>query len=197
MTAFGSMAATMIFAVYNGFLGIHHASLWHGSICVYYLVLILLRGMIVAAAKKISKQEKPGISGNRVYLTVSFLLLFLNFCLIVPIAIMIKQQKPVHLTLIPAITMAVYTTYKIIMASIHLRKRKTSSDNLVRLLRTISFIDALVSILTLQNTLIMVQSNGEGTKILPVTIASSTAVWVAILLLSVVSIAQAIRSRKS
>ena len=34
-----SFAVTVFFALYNGFLGIHHASLWHGTICTYYLVL--------------------------------------------------------------------------------------------------------------------------------------------------------------
>ena len=29
----GSLAVTVIFALYNGFLGVHHASLWHGTIC--------------------------------------------------------------------------------------------------------------------------------------------------------------------
>ena len=48
ITAAGSLAVTLVFAFYNGFLGIHHASLWHGTICVYYLVLTILRGSIIA-----------------------------------------------------------------------------------------------------------------------------------------------------
>ena len=38
-TALGSLFVTALFALYNGFLGVYHASLWHGSICAYYLVL--------------------------------------------------------------------------------------------------------------------------------------------------------------
>ncbi len=97
---------------------------------------------------------------NKVFLGLakSFLLFILNISLIVPISIMVGQQKSVNLTLIPASAMALYTTYKIIMVFVNLRKRKVSSDNLVWLLRTINFIDALVSILILQNTLIMVKS---------------------------------------
>ena len=73
--------------------------------------------------------------------------------------------------MIPAITMATYTTYKITMASIHIRKQKRNSHRnvLVTELRTINFIDALVSVLTLQNTLIMVnqtQSDANDMRIL-------------------------------
>lgn len=35
----GAVASTLIFAVYNGYLGIHHQSLWYGTICIYYLVI--------------------------------------------------------------------------------------------------------------------------------------------------------------
>lgn len=76
---------------------------------------------------------------NKTFLAISFLLLILNISLIVPVSIMVRQQKPVNLTRIPAIAMAAYTTYKVIMASVNLRKRRVSSDSLVWLLRTISF----------------------------------------------------------
>ena len=40
----GSFAVNVFFALYNGFLGVRHSSLWHGSICAYYLFLVLRRG---------------------------------------------------------------------------------------------------------------------------------------------------------
>ena len=123
--------------------------------------------------------------------------MILNLSLIIPVSLMVRQQKPVNLTLIPAIAMAAYTTYKIIMASVNLKRRKRSSDSLVRLLRTINFIDALVSILTLQNTLIMVNSNGEDTALLPLTAATSAAVFLAVVLLSVAAMIKGIVSIKN
>ena len=193
VSSFGSLAVTMIFALYNGFLGVYHRSLWHGTICVYYIILILLRGLIIAAEKKISPQIKGGEARNRVYLIASVLLLILNTSLVVPIAIMVKQQKPVDLTLIPAIAMAVYTTYKIIMASINLKRRSRSGNVLVRLLRTINFVDALVSIITLQNTLIMVNAKGQDTKMITLSAFTSGAIWAAVLALSVTALVNGIR----
>ena len=197
ISAAGSLMVTLIFAFYNGYLGLHHASLWYGTICVYYIMLTLLRGSIIAAAKRISQRKAQEAASNHASLAISFLLLILNISLIVPVSIMVKQQKPVSLTLIPAIAMAAYTTYKVVMASVHLRRRKTTSDSLVWLLRTISFIDALVSILTLQNTLIMVKSNGEDLGMLPLTAITSAFVWVAALLLSLNAIVKGIHRVKN
>ncbi len=194
--ASASLAVTVVFAVYNGFLGITHSSLWYGTICVYYIILVLLRGSIVAAEKKISKREAKENARDKVCLWVSFLLLILNMSLVLPVSMMVRQQKPVNLTLIPAIAVAAYTTYKVIMASVNLRKRKASSNSLVWLLRQIGFIDALVSILTLQNTLIMVSSNGEDLKMLPLTAITSALVWIAVLLLSVAAIRNGFRRVK-
>ena len=193
ITAAGSLAVTLLFALYNGFLGIYHASLWYGTICVYYILLTLLRGSIIIAAKRMDQHKAQETARSKVFLANSFLLLILNISLIVPIAIMVRQQKPVSLTLIPAIAMAAYTTYKIIMASVNLRRRKRSLDSLVWLLRTIGFIDALVSILTLQNTLIMVCSNGEDPGMLPLTAMTSALAWAAVLVISVSAIMKGLK----
>ena len=197
VTAGGSFMVTLAFAFYNGYLGIHHASIWYGTICVYYIMLTLLRGSIITTAKRIPQRKAQETARNNAALVISFLLLILNISLIVPVSIMVKQQKPVSLTLIPAIAMATYTTYKAVMASVHLKRRKATSDSLVWLLRTISFIDALVSILTLQNTLIMVKSDGEGLGMLPLTAITSAFVWGAALLLSLNAIVKGIKRVKN
>ncbi len=194
--ASGALSVTVLFAFYNGFLGIHHASLWHGTICVYYLLLSVLRGLIVVSEKRLSSRQDPDRSRDRVSVAAATLLLILNLSLIVPLSLLVRQEKPVDLTLIPAIAMAAYTTYKITMASVNLRRRRASSNVLVKLLRTIGFIDALVSILTLQNTLIMVQARSDIDAMLPLTASTSGAIWVVILFLSVFILVKGIRNAK-
>ena len=183
--ALGSLAVTALFALYNGFLGVYHSSLWNGSICVYYLVLVGLRTMIIATRKNEDRRTEPERAQTKVYVAAAALLLFLNLCLAVPVYLMVVRQKPVDMTLIPAIAMAAYTTYKVVMASVNLKRRKRSSNRLVRLLRTISFIDALVSVLSLQNTLIMVNMKGDGSEMLTLTTVTSAAIMLAVLALSV------------
>ena len=121
----------------------------------------------------------------------------MNVCLVVPVSLMVVRQKPVDMTLIPAIAMAAYTTYKVIMASVNLKRRKRSSDRLVRLLRTINFIDALVSVLSLQNTLIMVNMKGDGSEMLALTAITSAAIMLTVLALSIAAMIKGIVSLKS
>ncbi|MBR3059094.1 MAG: hypothetical protein IKG89_00595 [Oscillospiraceae bacterium] len=195
--AFSSLAMTVVFALYNGFLGVRHSSLWHGTICVYYIVLTGLRGVIITARKRLAPADGREDAGNKAYILAAALLLLLNLSLVIPVTLMVRQQKPVSLTLIPAIAMAAYTTYKVIMASINLKRRNRSADSLIRLLRTIGFIDALVSILVLQNTLIMVNTNGEDGEMLPLTAITSAAVMVTVLLLSAAAIIKGIARAKN
>lgn len=195
--ALGSLAVTALFALYNGFLGVSHASLWHGSICVYYLVLVILRTTVIAAGKKAGRKAEPNRALAKVYISSAALLLFLNVCLIVPVSLMVVRQKPVDMTLIPAIAMAAYTTYNVVMSSVNLKRRKRSSDRLVRLLRTINFIDALVSVLSLQNTLIMVNMKGDGSEMLTLSAITSAAIMLAVLALSVTAMIKGVVSLKS
>ena len=70
---------TVIFAFYNGFLGIYHRSLWHGSICVYYIVLVLLRVFIITARKRIGLKANPGNARDIAYVVSAVFLFFAEY----------------------------------------------------------------------------------------------------------------------
>ncbi|MBQ3939467.1 MAG: hypothetical protein II724_09020 [Clostridia bacterium] len=194
--SFNSLAVTVLFALYNGFLGVYHASLWHGTICVYYLILSALRGLIVLSERRIAGSAREAEARRRVYVISAVMLFILNVSLVVPVSLLVLLQKPVALSLIPAIAMAAYTTYKIVMASVNLKRRTRSENRLVRLLRMINFIDALVSILTLQNTLIMVNMKDESNRMLSLTAVTSAAIMLAVLALSIAALRKGIMSLK-
>ncbi len=187
-----SFCTTSLFALYNGFLGIYLLSVWHGSICVFYLLLVLIRGTILLAERKAklsraaNKSEKEQIRYKAFTISGTFLLL-LSLALICPITLMVRLEKPVGLSLIPAIATAAYTTYKITMALVHVRrqKRKKHRNILVAELRTINLIDALVSILTLQNTLIMIKSGDGADNMLVLSAISSAAIYILIVIITV------------
>ena len=60
----------------------------------------------------------------------------------------------------------------------------------------INFIDALVSILTLQNTLIMVNMKDESNRMLPLTAVTSAAIMLAVLALSIAALRQGVMRLK-
>ena len=140
-----SLCITTLFALYHGLLGLALSSIWHGSICVFYLLLVAVRGSVLLTEYHIkSKNEKEKQRRRKkIFYVTSVLLLLLNLALVLPISLMVVLKNPVSMSLIPAIAMAAYTTYKITMAIIHMRKQKVYHV-LIRELRTINLIDALV-----------------------------------------------------
>lgn len=176
----GGFAATVAFALYNGVLGVSRSSVWHGSICVYYLLLSALRGGLLAA-----KRRSGGLTGGdaarqrrRVFWTASAVMLVMNAALAVPAALMVLDRRPTQMGMIPAIASAAYTTYKISAAAVKLRRRE--GDLFARELRVLRFVDAMVSILVLQNTLIRAVDGSVSQEMFYLTAISSAGLLLAI-----------------
>jgi len=106
-TVFSSAISTLIsivFALYNGALGIVYESLWHGLICVYYLLLATIRAILIGTRRKNQKTIR---------MITSLLLLVMDVSLIGPIYVMVSGERSYTYGLIPTIAMAAYTTYRI------------------------------------------------------------------------------------
>ena len=188
--AAAASACTALFALYHGYLGFAYRSVWYGSIGVFYLLLTAVRGAVLLAERRnrLRPEREQELRRQRTFLLSSFLLLAIDLALIWPIAMMVKLARPVSVGMIPAIAMAAYTTWKITFSSVHIRRphRRPSRDILVAELRTVHFIDALVSVLTLQNTLIMVSgTKSDQEHMLPVSAASSAVIYIVIVFLTV------------
>ena len=129
-----SLAVTLVFALYHGYLGIAHHSGWYGSVCVYYLMLAAVRFVLLDTERRVLRkpEKKTDASRRRTYRWATGLLLVLNL--------------------------------------------------------------ALVAVLTLQNTLIMVNGGDADRSLLPVTATSSFFIWGTIVVLSVLSFADSLKA---
>ena len=87
-----------------------------------------------------------------------------------------NRREVLNNEIIPAIIMTAYTTYKITIATINYQKTRKCNELLIKELWTINFIDAFVSLLTLQNTLILL--NGEMSNEMMILSAISSGVVV-------------------
>ena len=178
------------YTIFNGFLGIYYSSIWNGTICVYYVLLAIVRAIIIRNLKK-EEELVPELTIKKrksVYKITHILLFSFNIVIVVPIAVMIKGEKSYTWGLIPSLAMATYTTYRVVMSIINYIRAKRVDNILIKELRIINILDTLVSILILQNTLIIANS-GEisgGMKVL--SIVSSTVIWLAMLVVSIVSV---------
>lgn len=190
----GGFAATVLFALYNGALGVLHASPWHGSISAYYILLSLLRGRLLLAGRTVNKKgpEDAARYERRVFRATSAVMLIMNLALTVPVSLMVLDRRPIQTGLIPAIASATYTTYKISAAAVKLRGKRGGLFD--RELRFLQFVDALVSILVLQNTLLVAVNGGVSQRMLPLVAISSAGILLVIFAITLIWI---VRGRAS
>lgn len=184
-----SVLTTFLFALYNGYLGFVFNDSWGISISIYYLCLISAKLISITVENKIKNKNYLNIQQIRrtTYVILSMFMFFIDICLIAPISLMIVNPKNVKFGLIPAIVMAVYTTYKVTMGIINYKKVTKTNNLIFKYVRELCVVDALVSILTLQHTLIMVNGGmTSGMKIL--SSLSSLGIFLIIVIFSVYEI---------
>lgn len=189
---FVSALISFAYAVYNGAIGIINSSIWNGSICVYYLLLLVIKLLLVVGNRKPYNEQRRSVVIN-----VSFLLMFIiTLAMIAPATLLILNKRTYSLGLIPAIAMAAYTTYSITMAIINFSKSKTNNNLLLNNIRIVNVIAALMSVIVLQNTLIL--ANGameEGMQEL--SIYTTFAIIASILIILVIQFIKCSRRNKT
>lgn len=195
-----SFFATLIFSVYNLYLGIAYKASWNLSISIYYLLLMIVRADIFFNEKKLYKSnldENIKTAKHKIiYLKQGFMLFLIDLILIVPITIMTLGKKSINYSTIPAIATATYTTCKIVLAIINFTKVKNQSNLEIKMFRNINLKDSLVALLTLQYVLVITFGNGiEGSSLILCSITSFI-VWLLLLTISIITIYNAIQLRK-
>lgn len=195
-----SFFITTLFAGYNIFLGIAYKTVWNISIAIYYALLLSIRAYVILSERKFYKRqltaEQKESERKKLFLVQSLFLFIIDFALIAPVSLMVLQKKAVNYSAIPAITAAAYTTYKIVMSTINIVKTRKESHLSIKILRTVNFIDALVSVLTLQYTLIITFGGGMDNDMFILCAVSSFAIWALLIALSLKSLVQSIKMKR-
>lgn len=153
----GSLIINLLYAVYNGVLGIWGQSVWFITMGMYYAVLSIMRVIAVKGEYKQTAQLPRELS---VMKTVGILLLLLTFILTGTICLSLKYNLPKRYGKITMITIATYTFVKVVMAVINFVKARKHYTPLNITIRNISISDALVSLLSMQMS--MYATFGEG-----------------------------------
>ena len=186
------------FILYNGYLGICKHSIWNGSICIYYILLSLIKGLILINEFKLKGKDKQTkyIKRRKVFYISSILLFLINIALFAPITLMVLNKKSVEFDMIVGITIATYTTYKVTIAILNYVKNRRNENLAFRQIRTINLIDAILSILTLQNTLIAINGANKFDDMFPLSIISSFVGIVIIIMISIISLVRGAKENK-
>lgn len=194
ITAVISMITALLFALFNGIIGIISDAPWNLYISIYYVLLIIVRTETLIFEKKAYKDNNNEIR-KKAYIASFCILMVLNIALIGPIVLMIKNLRPGNIGMILSIAMAAYAFTSITIAIINAKKSIKHDNLLVKQNRIIDLISALVSILILQHTLIVV--NGDYTQDLVImSVFTSAAIWAFIVFVTIFSFVKNIKDKK-
>ena len=156
--AIGSFIMSLLFSIFNAYMGIANRSIWYGALAGFYIALAFLRGGVLIYHKnRISAKDKKKneqLLKARVYRNSGIITLILNVALSVAIGQMIFSSA--HFIYIgwTIFAYAAYSFYKITMSIISFIRAHRQDDLTVRAIRNINLVDALVSILALQTALL-------------------------------------------
>lgn len=178
------MVSNIIFAVFNGGIAIIGHSAWFGTLSAYYILLSIMRAGIVKQERKIAgireKQEHMRRELS-VYRTNSILFIFMAVVLTGAVILLLNSQGGKNYPGFTIYAVAAYTFYKIIMSTIQVLKVGKRKSPLLSITRRIGYIDACVSILTLQTAMFVSFADGQEELVKMMNGITGTAVCVMVL----------------
>lgn len=193
LTAAVSFLINLLYALYNGGLGIVNRSLWFVTMCAYYTILSTMRFCAVLC----SRRRSSPTSSDMAYFVVKLsgvLLAMLSFVLTGVVYISLAENIAAKHDTVIMITIATYTFYKITMAIIRAVKQRKNSSPLLTVIRTIGYADVAVSVLTLQRSMLASFGEMADTKAHTMNILTGAAVCLFVLSLGIVLMLRGIRA---
>ena len=151
-TAYLSLAVNFAYAVGNCVLGIIEGTWWFITLGLYYAVLCLLR-LCSLLIKRRARGEWE--AENVAKSTTGWLLLLLAFCLIGVVWLSVIDMHGTRHGEIIMITLAAYAFSKLTLGIIGLAGSKNHPSPVVKTLRNITLADTVVSIFSLQRSMLV------------------------------------------
>lgn len=159
-----SLVLNMMFAVFNGIVGIMHHSAWFLTLSAYYVFLSLMRLMIIVYELKVSKRKQTKdilLHELKIYANCGVLLVFMTITLIGAVILLINFEGGKSYAGYIIFIVAGYTFYKGVMAIIHLFHMRKLKSPLLKAISCIGYVDACVSVLSLESAMLASFGNGN------------------------------------
>lgn len=200
LTTMPSFIINVAYTVYNGVIGIVNQSSWFITMAVYYSLLGVMRYHAVNTGRKISRMKDQKLIRKKelaVIKTDGILLLLLNLALSGVVLLTIAKGRAKAYSEIMAISIAAYTFYKTTMAVINMVKVRKMQSPILITIRNIGVADALVSMLTLQTTMLASFQNTSNLDVNRMNALTGMAVCILIALLGISMIYYASKRKES
>ncbi len=176
------LAFNFIYGAGNCAIGFTVHSWWFITVGAYYLVLATTRFSVIRVKQKANGNRDEEMFAKRI---TGILLLVLSVCLIGVNILCALKDRGTKFHEIVMIAIATYTFTKITIAIIGLVKSKGQASPIIATLRNISFADAVVSIYTLQRSMLVSFPGMTPDEILMFNILTGTAAWIVVQILGI------------
>ncbi len=162
ISLYGSFFFNLAYALFQLWLGFYHRTFWFNSLGAYYVCLALMRFFLLSHTRKFAPGERMR-EELRKYRACGRVFLVLNLALSLIVFFMVYWNRTFMHHMITAIAMASYTFTAFTSAVINVVKYRKYNSPVFSASKAISFAAALVSMLTLEATLLTTFSDGTVT----------------------------------
>lgn len=176
----------ILFAVFNGLIGIRSRSAWYVTLAVFNGFLSLMRFAAVRYERRGSGREwtkELAVEEISVYRYCGILLIFMTIALAGAVVLLVHSEGGKTYPGYTIFIVAMYTFYKVIAAVINVVKAGKLKSPLLMAIRSIGYVNACVSLLFLQTA--MLTSFGNGMVEMEVRMNGMTGIAVCMMSLTV------------
>ena len=162
VSLFGSLAWNAVYGIFQLWLGFYHHTFWFYSLGAYYICLGVMRFFLVRHTRKYAPGEIMQTELKK-YRACGIVFLMMNLALALIIFFMVYWNRTFEHHMITAIAMAAYTFTALTTAIINVIKYRKYNSPVYSASKAISLTAALVSMLTLESTMLTTFSEGTMT----------------------------------
>ena len=160
MSLYGSLAWNALYGILQLWLGFYHHTFWFYSLGAYYICLGVMRFFLARHTTRYAPGERMQAELKK-YRACGIVFLVMNLALALIIFFMVYWNRTFEHHMITAIAMAAYTFTALTTAIINVIKYRKYNSPVFSASKAISLAAALVSMLTLEST--MLTTFGDGT----------------------------------
>lgn len=162
VSLYGALGWNALYGIFQLWLGFYHHTFWFYSLGAYYICLGVMRFFLVRHTSKYAPGEKMQTELMK-YRACGWVFLVMNLALALIIFFMVYWNRTFEHHMITAIAMAAYTFTALTAAIVNVIKYRKYNSPVFSASKAISLAAALVSMLTLESTMLTTFSDGTMT----------------------------------
>ena len=195
MSLYGSLAWNALYGILQLWLGFYHHTFWFYSLGAYYICLGVMRFFLARHTTRYAPGERMQ-SELKKYRVCGIVFLVMNLALARIIFFMVYWNRTFEHHMITAIAMAAYTFTALTTAIINVIKYRKYNSPVFSASKAISLAAALVSMLTLESTMLTTFSEGTMTAMEQKIMLGTTGGVISVLIVSMAIYMIAVGTKK-